>query len=632
VQLRSPAMHEAVACALLAGPAAIAVTPSVRSNYFPPGSRHTEVTDAIAEDDGDLWVPPGEDSARLDRGRPSPRRPPSAGTMDGSAAAGPSGRLSIRLPRSGAEESGELSGRVGPPTLKMLPSFGSFNSARSGACGGTAATEWGVRIARCRESFLLCLRSSDVTCCSAAVRVLVACLSARLPPDVGRALGIADGDAPGVTGTVGYSEELVSGPLGERSGAIGMSGAIGLSGGFSGGFGGRTGELAATAELSGYTGRGLSPRPSIASSVFSMNSDALIDDLVRVVVNSRMRAAPDDSSRALSDRLASDLSAALLTPLSRPELSGDAVAAVGWALAHLCGGGGGGRLPATAAAALRASAAAQRARLRTQTAGAWADALLPLAHREWPRLLPVTSCGGLRASAPALLQFLTPTAATPSPPKRPLEASAAAAVEALAAVSRACAFAQVLSLCASGIVPDKPPLPPWDGDASTISEGTLVSLTSLKSHNCKVSFKRGEERTALLMVLAPGRPGCASPHAALLAPASSTVSAGQVLSAAPLVATNGAAHPDHRRWMICQVRPTVSMLLESLKAAQRQGLPFGLSAKANQLGDGVWVLSFESASTNSAAVATLSAATIKAREAVAEVLTPLTVAPSGGAL
>jgi hypothetical protein len=651
VQLRAPSMLEALACALLAGPAALSTTPhsAIRQGAQVSAGRMSDFASVAEDEASELWVPSGDDSARLGSrssgaaadmangsagvgavaARVSPSRP---GSADGTGPAAP-GRLSIRthLPHSGGSDSGDLgsSAHLGP-TLRKLASFGSISS-RSLAGPGA---EWGLRIARCRDSFLQCLRSADVTCCSAAVRALVAVIGAKLPVDVARAVGLSDLDGGQPVGGgvgVGISEDLTS--VGERSGPLGYSGMLGNSGilgGVSSALGGRTGDLGFTGDLS-VSGRGLSPRPSMASSVFSLNSDILVDDLVRMVVSNRLRPAPDDSMRVMSDKLCEEITSALLVPLSRTDLPADTVAIICWAVTQLAGGAG-ARLPAHTAAALRAAAAAQREVLRTQTSGPWADGLLALAHVEWARLRPAATTGTLRCTAHSLLQFLTPAGATAPPPKRELEPSAAAAVQALAAASRSVAFAQGLMLSSSGGIPSSPPLPPFDFKASAVTEGAIVSLTSLECHACKVSFKRGEERSALLTVLAPGQAGCASPHAALLAPASKTVSAGHVLSAAPLLALSGTAHPQHRRWLICQVRPTVSMLQESLKTATRQGLPFGLSAKAHQLGDGVWVLSFETPAAVQSAVAMLHEGTAAARDAVAAVLAPLIVAPSGGAL
>lgn len=65
------------------------------------------------------------------------------------------------------------------------------------------------------------------------------------------------------------------------------------------------------------------------------------------------------------------------------------------------------------------------------------------------------------------------------------------------------------------------------------------------------------------------------------------------------------------------------MLRESLQAARQQGLPFGLSSKAHQLGDGVWVLAFESPSAVASAAATLREAALKVQAAIADALAPL---------
>ena len=154
-----------------------------------------------------------------------------------------------------------------------------------------------------------------------------------------------------------------------------------------------------------------------------------------------------------------------------------------------------------------------------------------------------------------------------------------------------------------------------------------MSMSQAPAHPCRVSFRRGEERSALLTVLSPkikGQPlATVSPHATLLSPAINTVSAGHVLSAAPLLATLPESHDQHRKWLKASVRPTVTMLLEAIQAARQQGMPFSLSSKAYQLGDGVWVLALESEEAVDDVTTALKDAHTAFVDSVVEVIAPL---------
>lgn len=99
--------------------------------------------------------------------------------------------------------------------------------------------------------------------------------------------------------------------------------------------------------------------------------------------------------------------------------------------------------------------------------------------------------------------------------------------------------------------------------------------------------------------------------------------AGTVLSAAPLLATAAEAHDQHAKWLKACVRPTVSMLLEAVNASRQQGMPFSLSSKAHQLGDGVWVLALESGTAVKDVISMLTTSTRDFEDSVADVLAPL---------
>ena len=103
------------------------------------------------------------------------------------------------------------------------------------------------------------------------------------------------------------------------------------------------------------------------------------------------------------------------------------------------------QLPDDVATVLRNATATACQKLRMDSKGVWADALLPLAHAEWKRLRPVATRGTLRCQASDLLQFITPPTATRTNSHRPLDPCAIAAVAALATVSRVCALVQVRS-------------------------------------------------------------------------------------------------------------------------------------------------------------------------------------------
>lgn len=195
---------------------------------------------------------------------------------------------------------------------------------------------------------------------------------------------------------------------------------------------------------------------------------------------------------------------------------------------------------------------------------------------------------------------------------------------------------QIRALLHTANVPQEPPLLPYHPDSATITEGALVSISNLQAHPCRVSFRRGDERHALLTVITPnshGQPlGCVSPHAVLLAPTQNTVGAGHVLSAAPLLATAAEAHDQHQKWLKACVRPTVTMLLEAVNASRQQGMPFSLSSKAHQLGDGVWVLALENNTAVKDVINMLTTSMQDFEDSVAEVLAPLCVLDSPTAL
>lgn len=163
-----------------------------------------------------------------------------------------------------------------------------------------------------------------------------------------------------------------------------------------------------------------------------------------------------------------------------------------------------------------------------------------------------------------------------------------------------------------------------------------MSISNLQAHPCRVSFRRGDERHALLTVITPnshGQPlGCVSPHAVLLAPAQNTVGAGHVLSAAPLLATAAEAHDQHQKWLKACVRPTVNMLLEAVNASRQQGMPFSLSSKAHQLGDGIWVLALESSTAVRDVINMLTTSMQDFEASVRDVLSPLCALDSPAAL
>lgn len=195
---------------------------------------------------------------------------------------------------------------------------------------------------------------------------------------------------------------------------------------------------------------------------------------------------------------------------------------------------------------------------------------------------------------------------------------------------------QARALLHTANVPQEPPLLPYHADTATITEGSLVSIASLQAHPCRVSFRRGDERHALLTVITPnshGQPlGCVSPHAVLLAPAQNTTGAGHVLSAAPLLATAAEAHDQHQKWLKACVRPTVNMLLEAVQASRQQGMPFSLSSKAHQLGDGVWVVALENGTAVKEVISMLNTSMQDFEASVAEVLAPLCALDSPAAL
>lgn len=540
-QLRAPSMLEAVACTLLAGPAAAVPRPPVATG------------DGAAGTSGDGGVGDGDN---------------------------PSDSSSRRLNNSQ-----------------------SFGSARSLGPPG------GARFLRCREAVLGCLRGRDAAAAAAAVRTLVAAAAARLPSELAAALGLAL-DPSGDTATVGLApvsaaltgalSDDVSGPLPESSSRL----------------------LSPQGSLAFSTSMGI-------SAALSLNSDIVVDDLVRAVVSNRMRPATDDATQRLAAAHRSEVADALLQLLQREDVAPAAGAAAGWLLGRVLppAEGGGVAMPPAAAAALRETIASARTALLRDARGVWADALLPLAALEWARLRPVTVQGTLRCYTADLLQFLIPPTRTRPHSTRPLDPSAVAAISALSTVSRSCLLLQLHETLHTGAVSASPPVPRFNTEASTLTEGALVSMSQAPAHPCRVSFRRGEERSALLTVLSPkikGQPlATVSPHATLLSPAINTVSAGHVLSAAPLLATMPESHDQHRKWLKASVRPTVSMLLEAIAAARQQGMPFSLSSKAYQLGDGVWVLALESETAVEDVTTALREAHTAFVDSVVEVIAPL---------
>lgn len=184
-QLRAPSMLEALACALLAGPA----VPIPR----PLGPLAEVTTNAAAAAAAAVAAEAASEAGPIaagDSGSAAAAAAPGDDAGDGSSnpllADGASGKTADTgsigpVRRSKDRESWDAA----DARSRRLASSGSIGSTRS------LASASGMRLARCRDAVLACLRSSDAPSAAAAVRALAAAAAARLPTELAAALGLA---------------------------------------------------------------------------------------------------------------------------------------------------------------------------------------------------------------------------------------------------------------------------------------------------------------------------------------------------------------------------------------------------------------------------------------------------------